>query len=113
MRWCGRSSRQRLAEYCSEQLRATEKTGEWANDGAIPALIRPLFAWAKVPPGDGIFAILLILLMFVAPRGIVGLWNQYSSRIVKVLPRPAGAVGRTPMAPVAMSTITDSEGEHE
>lgn len=91
----------------------TEKTGEWANDDAIPALIRPLFAWAKVPPGDGIFAVLLILLMFVAPRGIVGVWNQYSSRIVRVLPRPAGAVGPTPMATAAMSTVTDSEGEHE
>jgi len=91
----------------------TEKTGEWANDDAIPALIRPLFAWAKVAPGDGIFAILLILLMFVAPRGIVGVWNQYSSRIVRVLPRPAGAVGPAPMATVAMSTVTDSEGEHE
>ena len=25
----------------------TEKTGEWANDEAIPAIIRPLFAWAN------------------------------------------------------------------
>jgi len=91
----------------------TEKTGEWANDDAIPALIRPLFAWAKVAPGDGIFAILLILLMFVAPRGIVGVWNQYSSRIVRVLPRPAGAVGPAPMAVAVMSTVTDSEREPE
>ena len=90
----------------------TDKTGAWSDDASIPALMRPFFGWAKVPPSDGIFAILLIVLMFVAPRGLVGVWRQYSPRIVRVLPRPAGAVGRSTMATMAMST-TDSEGEHE
>ena len=90
----------------------TDKTGAWSDDASIPALLRPFFGWAKVPPSDGIFAILLIVLMFVAPRGLVGVWRQYSPRIVRVLPRPAGAVGRSTMATMAMST-TDSEGEHE
>ena len=90
----------------------TDKTGAWSDDDSIPALLRPLFGWAKVPPSDGIFAILLIVLMFVAPRGLVGVWRQYSPRVVRVIPRPAGAVGPATMATVAMST-TDSEGEHE
>jgi len=90
----------------------TDKTGAWSDDASIPALLRPFFGWAKVPPSDGIFAILLIVLMFVAPRGLVGVWRQYSPRFVRVLPRPAGAIGSSTMATVAMST-TDSEGEHE
>jgi branched-chain amino acid transport system permease protein len=68
----------------------SDKTGTWANDDAIPALLRPFFAWSKTPPGGGIFALLLIALMFVAPRGIVGVWRQYSPRLVRVLPRPVG-----------------------
>lgn len=81
----------------------TDKTGEWANDTAIPAVLRPLFAWADIPPADGIFALLLILLMFVAPRGIVGMWRQYLPRVVRVVPRPAGSTGAatTPAAPAA------------
>ena len=90
----------------------TDKTGAWSDDDSIPALLRPLFGWAKVPPSDGIFAILLIVLMFVAPRGLVGVWRQYSPRVVRVIPRPAGAVGPATMATLAMST-TDSEREHE
>lgn len=68
----------------------TDRTGGWADEAAIPTVLRPFFGWSKVPPGSGIFAIVLIVLMFVAPRGIVGLWKQYSSRIVRVVPRPAG-----------------------
>lgn len=90
----------------------TDKTGAWSDDDSIPALLRPLFGWAKVPPSDGIFAILLIVLMFVAPRGLVGVWRQYSPRVVRVIPRPAGAVGPATMATLAVST-TDSEREHE
>lgn len=67
-----------------------DKTGGWSEDQNIPALIRPLFSWAKTPPGTGIFAVALIVLMFVAPRGLVGLWNQHVTRLVRVIPRPAG-----------------------
>ena len=68
----------------------SDRTGTWANDDAIPALLRPFFAWSKTPPGGGIFALVLIALMFVAPRGIVGMWRQYSPRLVRVVPRPVG-----------------------
>ena len=92
----------------------TDLTGGWADDSAIPAPLRPLFGWAKVPPADGIFALLLILLMFVAPRGITGAWKQYSPKIVRVIPRPAGAIGaaRPAMATAtADSNTTITEGE--
>ncbi len=76
----------------------TDVTGTWANDHAIPAVLRPLFGWSRTPPGTGIFAVILILLMFVAPRGIVGLFKQYSPRIVRVMPRPVGMAAAPPSA---------------
>ncbi len=90
----------------------TDITGGWADEKLIPGVLRPFFGWAKVPPSDGIFALLLILLMFVAPRGLVGMWKQYSPRIVRVLPRPAGTTGAISVA-MATEPSNDSKGEHE
>ena len=67
-----------------------DRTGTWADDAAIPGVLRPLFGWAKLAPGTGIFAVVLIVLMFVAPYGLVGLWKKHSIRIVNILPKPAG-----------------------
>lgn len=67
------------------------KTGEWSGHAErIPGLLRPLFDWSKSPVGDGIFAVLLIVLMFVAPFGFVGLAKKWTARVVAVTPRPAG-----------------------
>lgn len=92
---------------------ATDKMGEWADDSKIPGVLRPFFGWAKIGPADGIFALLLILLMFVAPRGLAGLWKQYSPMLVRIVPRPAGSVGATMGAAPAVSdtTTTTNEGE--
>ena len=68
----------------------TELTGDWSNPEAIPGLLRPLFDWSNTPPGTGIFAIVLIVLMFVAPFGLVGLWKKLQAKVVVVSPRPAG-----------------------
>jgi ABC-type branched-subunit amino acid transport system permease subunit len=68
----------------------TEKTGDWSDPKAIPGILRPLFSWSNTPPGTGIFAVLLIVLMFVAPFGIVGMWRRVQARFVLVAPRPAG-----------------------
>jgi branched-chain amino acid transport system permease protein len=68
----------------------TEKTGDWSDPNAIPGVLRPLFSWSNTPPGTGIFAVLLIVLMFVAPFGLVGMWRRLQARFVVVTPRPAG-----------------------
>lgn len=68
----------------------TELTGDWSDPTQIPSIIRPLFDWSSTPPGSGIFAVLLILLMFVAPFGIVGMWRRLVARAVVVVPKPAG-----------------------
>ena len=67
------------------------RTSEWSKDTAkIPGLIRPFLSWSKIAVGDGIFAVLLIALMFVAPFGIVGLCKLTAGKLVRVAPRPAG-----------------------
>lgn len=79
----------------------TEKTGDWTEPNKIPGLFRPIFGWSDTAPGSGIFALALILLMFVAPFGVVGLWKQLVVKIVTVVPRPAGtsSVPQTESAP--------------
>jgi branched-chain amino acid transport system permease protein len=68
------------------------KTSDWSkNTSKIPGIIRPFLSWSKIPVGDGIFAVLLIGLMFVAPFGIVGLCKRLAARVVRVVPKPAGA----------------------
>jgi branched-chain amino acid transport system permease protein len=91
----------------------SDRTGGWADDDAIPGVLRPFFGWSKIPPGTGIFAVILIVLMFVAPRGLVGLWKQYSPRLVRVVPRPAGAAAAEHPALVATMSTTTPEGENE
>ena len=75
----------------------TELTGDWSNPEAIPGLLRPLFDWSNTPPGTGIFAIVLIVLMFVAPYGLVGLWKKLQAKVVVVSPRPAGTGTMQPL----------------
>jgi branched-chain amino acid transport system permease protein len=44
--------------------------------------------WADGPLASVVFAALLILLMFVAPQGIVGLAHRLARAVVRVVPRP-------------------------
>ncbi|MEY4175635.1 MAG: hypothetical protein RI900_2800 [Actinomycetota bacterium] len=75
----------------------TELTGDWSDPQAIPGLLRPLFDWSNTPPGTGIFALVLIVLMFVAPFGLVGLWKKLQAKVVVVSPRPAGTGTMQPL----------------
>ncbi|CAB4853571.1 unannotated protein [freshwater metagenome] len=67
-----------------------ERTSGWSDPNRIPGAVRPLFSWSDVAPGSGIFALTLILLMFFAPFGIVGLWHKAVATVVTVVPKPAG-----------------------
>jgi branched-chain amino acid transport system permease protein len=69
----------------------TEKTGDWTDPAEIPSVLRPIFDWSDVAPAGGIFALTLIVLMFVAPVGLAGLWKKLMVRIVHVVPRPASS----------------------
>ncbi|MFN8023852.1 MAG: branched-chain amino acid ABC transporter permease [Acidimicrobiales bacterium] len=88
----------------------TDRTSGWADDDKIPGLLRPFFSWSKIPPGTGIFAVILIVLMFVAPRGIVGLWKQYSPLVVRIVPRPAGgAIAEPALVATEAPSIADTD----
>ncbi len=77
----------------------TERTGDWSDPKQIPGILRPFFDWSHTPPGSGIFAVMLIALMFVAPFGIVGMWRRLVVRFVRVIPKPAGTGTLAPKAP--------------
>lgn len=81
----------------------TEKTGGWTSPSEIPALVRPLFSWSEVTPGGGIFALALVVLMFFAPFGIVGLWRRTISRWITIVPVApgTGSLTTTESAPAA------------
>jgi branched-chain amino acid transport system permease protein len=85
------------------------RTADWASDPQkIPAVLRPLLDWSKVPVATGVFAVALIVLMFVAPFGLVGAWKRATSRVIRVLPAPAGTV--VPASVVA-SVIEDASDQ--
>lgn len=81
----------------------TEKTGDWVDPDEIPGLLRPIFSWSKTAPAAGIFGLSLVVLMFVAPLGLAGLWKQVIGRVVAVVPKPAGSSTLEPMASPAGS----------
>lgn len=49
-----------------------------------------LFGWADQSPATLILGVALILIMFLAPYGLVGLIKKSVARIVVVVPKPAG-----------------------
>lgn len=54
-----------------------------------------LFGWSDQSPATLILAIALVVLMFVAPYGLVGLAKRLSRKVVAIVPRPVGATGGT------------------
>ena len=60
-----------------------------------------LFGWADQSPATMILGIALIVIMFVAPFGLVGLLKKVWSKVVVVVPRPAG----TSVAVTASDTV--------
>lgn len=84
------------------------RTGTWSADpDKIPGVLRPLLDWSKVPVATGVFAVALIVLMFVAPYGLVGSWKRFVSRFIRVMPAPAGTV--VPASVVA--TVTEDASD--
>lgn len=54
-------------------------------------LIGWLFGWVGGSPATLILSIILLIVVFLAPFGIVGLLKRIASRFVVIVPRPAGA----------------------
>jgi branched-chain amino acid transport system permease protein len=65
--------------WVDNKVRAWSGEGEW---------LEPLFSWSKVSPATLIFAVILIAMMFVAPRGIAGFVKQHLPKYIRVVPPP-------------------------
>ncbi len=52
-----------------------------------------LFGWSDQSPATLILAIVLIVLMFVAPYGLVGLAKRLSRKVLMIVPHPVGNAG--------------------
>ena len=81
-------------------------TRSWGDEGPLEFL----FGWSKTSPATIIFAILLIVIIFVAPRGLVGLIRQWSRKVIAIVPEPVGPGAGT--AAMVLDTTTP-EGENE
>jgi branched-chain amino acid transport system permease protein len=57
------------------------------NDSGI---LGTLFGWADQSPATLILGLVLVIIMFAAPYGLVGLAKRLSRKVVVVIPRPAG-----------------------
>jgi branched-chain amino acid transport system permease protein len=77
------------------------RLGDWTDHGPLEFL----FGWSKTSPATIVFSILLILLMFVAPFGVVGLSKRWSRKVVLIVPAPVSAASDE-VHPVAPATAT-------
>jgi len=49
-----------------------------------------LFGWSDQSPATLILGLALVIIMFVAPYGLVGLIKRLWAKVVLVVPKPAG-----------------------
>lgn len=81
----------------------------WVDDATRKAgtdkegVVGWLFGWANQSPATMILAAVIIVVVFAAPHGIVGLLKQISRKFVVVVPDPVGTA--TPTAPVATGDV--------
>ena len=80
--------------------RVEEFTREVPDKTWLPGFVQD-FLVDRIGLATLVFAALLILLMFVAPTGIVGLAKRLGRRFVQVVPRPPGK----PATPTGVDTV--------
>jgi branched-chain amino acid transport system permease protein len=88
--------------------RVNEFTTDITNQSWLPGWFND-FLEGRTNLATLVFAALLIILMFVAPFGIVGLAKQLSRRIVQVIPMPPTRRADTRLAPETTTPSTELE----
>jgi len=58
-----------------------------------------LFGWSDQSPATLVLAIALVVVMFVAPYGLVGLAQRLARKVVTVVPRPVGSAAESNHGP--------------
>jgi ABC-type branched-subunit amino acid transport system permease subunit len=58
-------------------------------------ILGKIFGWADQSPATFILGALLVIIMFLAPYGLVGLIKRAARRVVVVVPRPTGTSLKT------------------
>lgn len=71
-----------------------------ADASGLQGLMQNLFGWAATSPASLVLALVLLIMMFVAPFGIVGLLRRLAAKFVVVIPAPAGNAATVPGAAV-------------
>ena len=61
-----------------------------ADKGTLASVTDWLFSWLTGSPASLILAIVLLIMMFVAPFGIVGLLRRLAAHVVHIVPAPPG-----------------------
>jgi branched-chain amino acid transport system permease protein len=70
------------------------RTREWGADSE--GLVGVLFGWLNSSPATFILAVLLLVMMFVAPFGVVGLLKRLAAKVAVIVPSPAGTRSNVP-----------------
>ena len=70
------------------------RTRKWGADSS--GVVGALFGWLNSSPATLILAVVLIVLMFVAPFGIVGLLKRLAAKVIVIVPNPAGTRSNVP-----------------
>lgn len=91
-----------LYVWLSDVTRSASASGE----GFFGGIVDFFFGWTSFSPAMFIFSVLLIVLMFVAPYGLLGLMKKLSRRVLVVVPTPVGPAPVTEPAPAVPTTGT-------
>jgi branched-chain amino acid transport system permease protein len=88
------------------------RTQSVEGEGLIGGAIKWLFGWADTSPASIVLSVALIVLMFVAPFGLVGLVKRWGRKVLVVVPRPAGSTTGEPDRSTTVAPVVDATSDH-
>jgi branched-chain amino acid transport system permease protein len=73
------------------------------EEGLVAGIVDFFFGWSEQSAATFILAVLLIVLMFVAPHGLIGLAKKLARRLIVIVPTPVGPAAAEPTSAVPAS----------
>lgn len=96
--------------YVDTNARGWGGASATADASGIQSVMQKLFGWTVTSPAGLILALVLLIMMFVAPFGIVGLLRKLAAKFVVLLPAPAGSAATVPAAAAAETSAPVGSG---